>query len=1013
MVMPDEDGDFEDWIELYNPTNAPISLNKYTFLYEVPNEPPVTWNFPKIFIKPKTHMLIYASQKDRKEVIDHWEVPVFADSTWKYKANTSSGPAANWYQPPYSDATWQQGLGGFGYGDGDDQTNTGAALSVFLRKNFTITDTSKYSLGILMIDYDDAFVAYLNGVEVGRSNIGAYGDHPAYNVSAYEEREAQLYQGGDPQLSLVPLKNVLLPGNNVFSLQAHNYSSGLDDLTIMPWLIIGNKDITPQFPSFPADFHMHTNFSLSNSKGFKLTLKDSLGFIKDSLSLGAKNMQPNNSKGRNPDGGANWCLFWGPSPNDTNDVNQCFGTYVTKPSFNLPSGFYTGPQTLSITVPSGTAVFYTRNGDTPDWNDPLYTSPISVDSTQVIRARAFALSGTNLPSNTITNSYFINENITLPVISLCTDSVNLWDWNTGIYVSGPNADPNIPYQNSNFWMPWKKQAHTEFFTKNKSLGFEQECATEIHGNFSRAWPQKSFRIMANDDYQDPYINYKLFPDKNITKFRSFNIRNAGIDWNTCHFRDRLMHDIVQKKTDNDIMDGEACVLFLNGRYWGVYEMRERQDEHYLAENHNVNPDSVDLLRFEGDILEGSNAAFYSMVGFLYNNNMAIQANYDSALKLIDIENYADYFITETYYNNFDWIWTDLVNNTQGTNNIKFWRSTNPVSKWRYVLWDVDLGMALFDGAAANCPENIFGDIINPVITSPSLHIVMLKSMLQNNSFKNYFVNRYCDLMNTIFYPDSVLTKVHKTRDELLPEMARQFSRWDQGPITIFGTWDVGRSTDVTSWLSEIDTLEAFVNCRAYSVRDSLQAEFSLAKQVDVTLDVSPAGAGKIHLNTIDPGPFPWTGVYMDGVPVTMTATANTGYVFSHWQSPTLIPAPVSTASVTLNVTTNELFTAYFTPISPNVNDLEAGLGLSVFPNPFSEDFTLNYTLLSDANISISMFDMLGQEVAELLSPDHIQKAGPHELKVESHIYSLSKGVYFIKFSGKGLSKMIKVVKTND
>lgn len=1012
-AITDEDGDYEDWIELYNPTNAAVSLNKYSFLYQVPNEPSVTWTFPNVSIQPKQHMLLFASKKDRKVVIDHWEVPVFADSIWKYKVNTTSGPAANWYQPSYNDASWLQGKGGFGYADGDDQTNTGPAYSVFLRKSFNIADTSKYPLGILMIDYDDAFVMFLNGVEVSRSNIGAYGDHPAYNVSAYDEHEAKLYQGGSQEFYLVQLKNNLKPGNNVLAIQAHNYSSGLDDLSVMPWLIIGNTDTTKNFPSFPSDFRMHTNFTLSNAEGFKLTLKDSLGAIKDSLTLGPKNMQPNNSKGRNPDGSVNWCLFWGPSPADTNDVNQCFGTYVATPAFNLPAGFYTGVQTLSITVPAGTAVFYTRNGDNPDWNDPMYTGPITIDSTQVIRARAFALSGTDLPSHTITNSYFINENITLPVISLCTDSVNLWDWNTGIYVNGPNADTALPYSNANFWMPWKKQAHTEFFTKNKLLGFEQDCATEIHGNFSRSWPQKSFRIMANDDYQDPYINYKLFPDKNIAKFKSFNIRNAGIDWNTCHFRDRLMHDIVQGKTDNDVMDGEACVLFLNGQYWGVYEMRERQDENYIAQNHNVDPDSIDLLRFEGDILEGSNAAFYDMVGFMYNNSMALQANYDSALKLIDIENYSDYFITETYYNNWDWIWTDYANKSQATNNIKFWRGTNPVTKWRYVLWDTDLGMGLFDGAAVNCPQNLFGTITDPVITDPSYHVIMLRSMLQNSTFKNHFVNRYCDLMNTVFHPDTVLAKINEVRTELQPEMARQFNRWNGGPITIFGVWDVGRSVDVPTWLNEIDTLEEFVNCRPYSVRDSLQAEFNLTKQVDVTLDVSPAGAGKIHLNTIDPGPFPWTGVYMDGVPVTMTATANSGYVFSHWQSPALIPAPVSSASVTLNVTLNETFTAYFLPVAPGVDPIEASIGLNVFPNPFTEDATVNYTLNAETKISVKLFDILGQEMFQLVSEEQPQAAGTYELNINSTDYKLAGGIYFLKFTTEGFSKMIRIVKAGN
>lgn len=1004
-TIGDEDGDYEDWIELYNPTNSVINLDKYRFEYRQTNDPPVTWTFPRVFLNPKSHLLIYASGKDRKDVIHHWEVPVFADSIWRYKSNASSPSDTNWYQPYFNDASWPQGPGGFGYGDGDDQTNTGPTPSVFIRKNFFVTDTSKYPLGVLMIDYDDAFVAYLNGVEVARRNIGAFGDHPAYNALAYEEHEAQLYQQGSPEFYLVPLKNILQPGNNVFCVQGHNYAGGLDDLTLMPWFIIGNEDTTSYFPSFPASFAMHTNFSLSSSKGFLLILKDSMGLIKDSVSVAAKNFQVNNSKGRNPDGASSWCYFWGPTPNDTNDVTQCFGAYMDKPSFSLKSGFYTGPQTLTITGPPGAYVYYTRNGDVPDWTDNLYSGPITIDKTQVIRARAFSGTGNDLPSATITNTYFINENITLPVISLSTDSLNLWDWNTGIYVMGPNADTSgPPYQNANFWMDWRKQAHVELFGKNKLLGFEQDCAIKIHGNFSRSWPQKSFRIIANDDYQEPYIKYKLFPDKNITKFRAFNIRNAGIDWNTCHFRDRLFHKLVLNKTDIDNMDGEACLLFLNGQYWGVFEMRERQDEYYLEGNHGVDPDKVDLLRFEGDILEGSNQAFYDMVAFMYFNDMSVQANYDSALKLIDLENYCDYFTAETYYNNFDWIWIDWINKSQGTNNIKFWRTNNPPGKWRYILWDTDLGFALFNGTQATCPEDYLGNILDSSILFPSYHVVMLKSLLKNPNFKKYFINRYCDMMNTIFYPDNVVKKIHGIRDELMPEMPRQFAKWS-GPINIFGQWTVGRSTDVPSWLNEIDSLEAFAYCRPYYVRDSLQQLFSLGKQVDVTMDVQPPGAGKIRLNTIAAlDSLPWTGIYFDGNPITMTATPNTGYVFSHWQSPTVIPNPNKNSSVTVNVNVNETFTAYFEKLEYE---------FSVYPNPFTGNFTISYSIPSEMQISVKMYDVLGKELAEIVSDDNLQKEGVYLFKYHTDRYSLSGGVYFIKFTAGEYAKLIKMVKVTN
>jgi len=1020
-TIADDVGDYEDWMELYNPTNTIINLKNYKFIYEEPDEATVTWTFPEVLIYPYSHYSIWCSEKDRKDFIDHMEVPVFPNVPWRYTVNYPSSvePDPNWRNISFNDTGWLQGPGGIGYGYSNgvndvtliDTTIFGAPISLYMRQTFFVPDTSKFNIGIVYLDVDDGYVAYLNGVEIGRGNVGSYGVPSAFNEFAYDEHQAVGTGNGsganwvDKEL----LHSALLPGNNVFCIQTHNYESfgGMGDMSSYPFFILGAKDTSITFFPFAWDpMQLHPNFSLSNTDGFTISLKDSLGNLMDKQTFLPNCVQPNNSRGRTPDGANTWCLFYFPTPNDTNDVSPCFDSYLPSTSFSVsPSGgFYQTNQTLTITTAPGIVVFYSKNGNNPTPSDIYYQGPIIIDSTQVIRMRAFDTTWTKLMSQTITNTYFINETFSVPVISLALDSLSLWDTLTGIYMMGPNAQPTIPYQNANFWMDWKKQGHTEFFTQNKTLGFEQDCALGIHGNFSRAWPQKSFRVYANDDYMDPYINYKIFPDKNIDKFRSFNIRNAGIDWNTCHFRDRLMHKITQDKTDIDMMDGEPCVLFLNGQYWGVYEMRERQDEYYLAENHNVSPDNVDLLRFEGDILEGSNAAFYDMVQYIGLNDMTMQTNYDSALKLIDLENYCDYFIAETYYNNYDWFWTDLANNTQGTNNIKFWRTIKPASKWRYILWDTDLGMSLFDGTNVNCPNNLFGITTDPIITSPSVHILMFRSMLTNTTFKNYFLNRYCDLMNTIFYPENVIDKVHDIRDELMPEMARQFTIWNT-PIPIFGIWTVGRSTDVPSWLAEIDTLEEFVNCRPYYVRDSLQTEFSMVKQVDVTLNVSLAGAGNIKLNTINKlESLPWTGVYFDGNPITMTATPNTGYKFLHWQSSNLISSPNKNSSVTINVTQNETFTAYFEKLE---------LDFSVYPNPFADEFTLTYELTKEMQASVKTFDVLGREVAEIVSEDNLQKEGVYTVNVSADKYPLASGLYFITFTAGEFSKTIKIIRTKD
>lgn len=870
----DEDGSSEDWIEFYNTSGTAINMQGFEII-RTEGTKTKKWTFPNIFIKGNSYITLFCSGKDRSDWFDHWEVPVYSNMVWKYFPGTSE-PPPTWRDITFNDASWASGIGGIGYGDGDDSTVIAPALSVYMRESFTIADTSKISVGALLIDYDDAFVAYLNNVEIARANIGAYGDHPPYNTDAYYEHEAQMYQNGNFSGGYFVPGNVIdsafKPGLNVFSIQTHNFSGGWDDLSSIPYFLIGVNDTTVTYFPFPTVVHLHTDFSLMNT-GQILKLKNPIGTVIDSVSIGY--MQMNNTHGRKPDGANSWCIFNDPTPDSTNNNSVCYSSYASAPSINLPAGFYSATQSVGISGSAGDIIRYTKDGGVPTVFSSVYSSPITVDSTKVIRAKSFSTNGSILPSSISTNTYFINDNPTLPVFSLSTDAYNLFDWNYGIYMLGPNADTTaIPFSGANFWQDWERPAHIEFFDNNDAQAFELNSKIKIQGNYSKAWSQKGFSIKAKDDYDGYPVNYKLFPDKpNITEYEGFNIRNAGSDWNTCHMRDRLNHKTVQQLTYLDIMDGRPCILFVNGFYFGVYEIREKQDKYYVASNGNVNKDKIDFLQFDGDVIEGSNKGFRDMVNYIGSANMALQPNYDSAQKMIDIENFVDYFATETYVLNIDWLGSY-------TNNIKYWRPNNPIGKWRYILWDTDLSLSFLSAWGGADSTDMLNIAINPPTSNP--HSVMLKSLLANTDFKNYFVDRYCDLMNTIFRSYKFKKKADDLHDEMLPEMARHFALWGSGSY-LPSPWNafIGRSGDVPSWEANIDTMEQFMGSRPYYAFNYLQNQFSLVKQVDVTLDVSPAGAGTIKLNTIYPDSLPWTGIYMDGVPITMTATAKTGYTFSH------------------------------------------------------------------------------------------------------------------------------------
>ncbi len=184
--------------------------------------------------------------------IDHWEAIILAENTWNYFVGNSE-PPSNWYQHGFNDNAWPTGPGGIGYGDDDDATVIESAYSVYLRKEFNIVNTSSIAALYLHADYDDAFVAYLNGVEICRSNIGTVGIRPTYDESTYEQREAKLYRGGIPDVFLVD-RSLLNNGNNTLAIQVHNNSSQSSDLSSLIFLTAGITDDSNNYQTLPSWF---------------------------------------------------------------------------------------------------------------------------------------------------------------------------------------------------------------------------------------------------------------------------------------------------------------------------------------------------------------------------------------------------------------------------------------------------------------------------------------------------------------------------------------------------------------------------------------------------------------------------------------------------------------------------------------------------------------------------------------------------------------------------------------
>jgi hypothetical protein len=889
QTIADDFGEFEDWFELYNAGSTAVNLAGYGLSDR--EDEPMKWPLPPMFLAAGQHRLIFASGRDLPGTlapIDHFEAPVVASNTWQYLVPTAEPPAA-WRNVGFDASGWGTGPGGFGFEDGDDGTTIQwPATSVYSRISFNLSDPLAVALMELRVDYDDAFVCYLNGVEIARAHIGTAGVPPAFSAFAADQHEAVVYQGGEADrftIDYTVFASLLQAGENVLALQVHNVDEASSDLTENADLIVGMLSSTLQTAATSETIATessatHANFGLSS--GETLYLFNPAGELADSRAI--PRMQTDHVLRRGIDGGQDWCFSTQGTPGSTN-TGMCASHYALRPEFSIPSGLYSTAVYVALSTEEVNAeIRVTFDGSIPTQTSMLYVAPFAVTGTAVVSARTFSPNA--LPSHIIKNTYLINETeIGIPVVSLSTDPDNLWDPIDGIHVFGPPDYGGYPFFGANFWEDWEREGYIEYFDANHVKQMEGPIGVKIHGGWSRGRDQKSFRVQAKGKFGMERMEYPMIADKpHLTSFKGINLRNGGNDYDQYRFHDALMQRAM-RTTDADYMGYTPVIVFLNGEYWGFMEMRENQDQHFAADNRDIPSNDVTVIshNYMGfNVISGDPASFFELHQYATQTPVNSAGYFGGLSDRLDIENYADYIIAQTYWGNGDW--------NNGWNNTKFFHDDRPGGKWRYMLMDLDFGMGLASGVNDNY---LFG-AANEGTESGQI----FGASIQNTQFRNYFINRYADLINTVFQPDRVTAMAYEMRDEIVDIFQRHRIRWNTNGDALNGVLN-----DRLNWNQQ----------RITGARNVVQEHYNLPSQVNITLNVLPAGAGRIHISTIEPeeAEYPWTGVYFNGVPVRITAVENPGYTFVNWGSNPILPLGSTEQSLELMFTTNLNFTANF------------------------------------------------------------------------------------------------------
>ncbi len=490
----------------------------------------------------------------------------------------------------------------------------------------------------------------------------------------------------------------------------------------------------------------------------------------------------------------------------------------------------------------------------------------------------------------------LNERYSLPVVSLTGSADDLFGYERGIYVQGkPYFDNggtphNYVYQ-GNFYHSsenWERPVHAEFYLENGEKVISQNFGMRIHGGGSVERAAKGLRLYGRDSYDTKdEISYSIFPNaldafgKKKDSYKRVILR-AGGDYMDI-YSDAVNHQIMEP-AQVELQHSLPAVLLINGEFWGLINIRDKYDDHHIARQFKLDKDNVIILNApwgEGSgeqVDEGrpEDIRYYrELYQFAINNDLQDERNYEYLEGKIDMLSYIDYNAMFIYLNNVDWY---------GDKHFRYWRARETADapyqdgKWRFMIWDFDTGTR---PSSVPVSFDFLNNFIHPegggesYIAGDPSKTALLRSLLTNEDFKNLFINRFADHINSTFRLDRVENILKERYNLLEPHLDEHYRRWNHQGTTL------QRKDEMTNFFRERPGIQ----------REHIRKHFNIEKDVELTLIVYNDNQGYIKCNTLDITPdtpgvndiaYPWKGTYFKNVPVTLEAKAKEGHTFDHW-----------------------------------------------------------------------------------------------------------------------------------
>jgi hypothetical protein len=561
-----------------------------------------------------------------------------------------------------------------------------------------------------------------------------------------------------------------------------------------------------------------------------------------------------------------WGYFLRTTPGEPNSTEARPG-FAPTPVLDPPPGFYEGALQVAVSSEDPTATLrVSLDGSLPDEEDALYDAPLAVEASEhpaVIRARAW-VDGL-WPSRAATATYSQQPAILddgLQVVSLVVDPFDLYDEQTGIYAYGPpDYTPYYPYFGANFWEDWERDLHLQVWTADGELVIDQEAGIKIHGGYTRAFEQKSFRVIARSAYGPDSLDHAFFPKQDQDSFAVMVLEGAG-DWCPTHtenaFIDELFRDADGVRFPTiDSQAWEPCAVYLNGAFWGLYAFREKLDEHYIAHHHGADPDKLDRIECTADgtddwwrVSQGDWEAFDALNSFVVGRDFSDPDQWALLEAMIDAPNLATIVLAEGYWGNTDW-WS---------NNLKLWREREDDARWRWMTFDLSHSWLSYNTDHIGTSVRWSG---------PGLPIA---DALEAEDFRVLLANQAAELLATSMVPETALARLDAMHAKIEPLIPAQYERWCGQPPS--------------AWYADVDYARQFVQRRPAVLEGDVMEHLGLAGKASLSLAADPPDAGRFQLTLLELEP-PTEIELFTGIPVTVTAVPAEGWSFAGWEDETL------------------------------------------------------------------------------------------------------------------------------